>query len=100
MSDVLFSVASFTVAGGVFSLWIYAVPVSATCTRLIINAGGNFPVPPPPRLSLADPSALLKWLDPRPALLKAAKNLAYVSNCKKIPLVLRDRHFVLGSNPQ
>ncbi|CAL8469852.1 g9394 [Coccomyxa elongata] len=66
----------FTVAGGVFSLWIYAVPVSATCTRLIINAGGNFPVPPLPRLSLADPAALLRRLDPRPALLKLAKTLA------------------------
>ncbi|KAK9828711.1 hypothetical protein WJX72_001664 [[Myrmecia] bisecta] len=32
----------FAVATGRFQLWIYAVPVSADCTRLIINAGGNF----------------------------------------------------------
>ena len=35
----------FTVKGGRFCLWIYAVPVSENCTRLIINAGGNFPKP-------------------------------------------------------
>ena len=33
----------FTVKGSRFCLWIYAVPVSENCTRLIINAGGNFP---------------------------------------------------------
>ena len=33
--------------GGRFCLWIYAVPVSENCTRLIINAGGNFPKPKP-----------------------------------------------------
>lgn len=76
MPYLLFAPPRFTVAGGVFLLWIYAVPVSATCTRLIINAGGNFPVPPPPRLSLADPAALLKRLNPRPALFKLAKTLA------------------------
>ena len=37
----------FTVKGGRFCLWIYAVPVSESCTRLIINAGGNFPKPKP-----------------------------------------------------
>ena len=42
--DVLFG-RRFTVKGGRFCLWIYAVPVSENCTRLIINAGGNFPKP-------------------------------------------------------
>lgn len=68
----------FTVAGGVFSLWIYAVPVSATCTRLIINAGGNFPKPPPLQLSLTNPAALLEKLDPKPLLLQLVKRIGYV----------------------
>ena len=54
-------------AGGIFSLWIYAVPVSATCTRLIINAGGNFPKPP---LNWKAPAALLARLNPLPQLLR------------------------------
>ncbi|EIE25673.1 hypothetical protein COCSUDRAFT_39968 [Coccomyxa subellipsoidea C-169] len=66
----------FTVAGGVFSLWIYAVPVSATCTRLIINAGGNFPKPPPQKLTLTNPAALLKKVDPRPLLLQLVKRIS------------------------
>ena len=33
--------------GGRFCLWIYAVPLSEHCTRLIINAGGNFHTPKP-----------------------------------------------------
>ncbi len=57
--------------GGVFSLWIYAVPVSATCTRLIINAGGNFPKPPPGKLT---PAALLQRLSPLPKLLRQLRH--------------------------
>ncbi len=67
----------FTVAGGVFSLWIYAVPVSATCTRLIINAGGNFPKPLPQKLTLTNPAALLNKVDPRPLLLQLVKRIRY-----------------------
>lgn len=72
-------ISRFTVAGGVFSLWIYAVPVSATCTRLIVNAGGNFPLPPAPKLSLADPSALLQRLNPRPLAQKLIKRFRWGS---------------------
>ncbi len=60
-------------AGGVFSLWIYAVPVSATCTRLIINAGGNFPKPP---LNWKSPKALLGRLNPLPQLLRRLRRAA------------------------
>ena len=76
--NLLLRLHRFTVAGGVFSLWIYAVPVSATCTRLIINAGGNFPKPPSPQLSLTNPAALLKKLDPKPLLLQLVKRIGYV----------------------
>ena len=60
----------FTVKGGVFSLWIYAVPVSATATRLIINAGGNFPKPPPGKVT---PAALLQRVNILPKLLRSLR---------------------------
>ena len=65
--------------GGVFSLWIYAVPVSATATRLIINAGGNFPKPPPGKMT---PAALLQRLNILPKLLRRLRCLC----CSPAPL--------------
>ena len=64
--------------GGRFCLWIYAVPVSENCTRLIINAGGNFPKPKP-KPGLA---GLKGRLSPQPLIRALLRRLRYRGICR------------------
>ncbi len=70
----------FTVKGGRFCLWIYAVPVSESCTRLIINAGGNFPKPKP----ASGLKGLKARLSPQPLIRSLLRQL----RCTSIPATM------------